>query len=45
MKLSSWETINLGEFLTLKRGYDLPSTGVYKIVPLSTFCIAFFHRV
>jgi type I restriction enzyme, S subunit len=24
--LSSWATINLGEFLTLKRGYDLPST-------------------
>ena len=22
----SWETLHLGEFLTLKRGYDLPSS-------------------
>jgi len=26
-------------------GKTLVMTGVYKIVPLSTFCVAFFHRV
>jgi len=27
-------------------GFEVKAkTGVYKIVPLSTFCVAFFHRV